>query len=136
MNQNLSVEIVTPQRVLIEAEADYVTIPGELGELGVLPGHIPLLTNLQSGVLVYKSGSSEKKLAIHKGYAEVCNDKITILAKTAELAEEIDLERAKSAQQKAEQDLDLAMKETDQLELVSELQQKISRSIARQNTVQ
>ncbi len=136
MNQNLSVEIVTPQRVLIEAEADYVTIPGELGELGILPGHIPLLTNLQSGVLVYKSGSEEKKLAIHKGYAEICNDKITILAKTAELAEEIDLERAKSAQQKAEQDLDQAIKETDQLELVNELQQKISRSVARQDAVQ
>ncbi len=136
MNQNLSVEIVTPQRVLIEAEADYVTIPGELGELGILPGHIPLLTNLQSGVLVYKSGSEEKKLAIHKGYAEICNDKITILAKTAELAEEIDLERAKSAQQKAEQNLDQAIKESDQLELVNELQQKISRSIARQEAVQ
>ncbi|MBU3914783.1 F0F1 ATP synthase subunit epsilon [bacterium] len=129
-------EIVTPQRVLIEAEADYVTIPGELGELGILPGHIPLLTILQSGVLTYKSGSNEKKLAIHKGYAEICNDKITILAKTAELAEEIDLERAKSTKLKAEQDLEQAIKEIDQLELVSELQQKIRRSIVRQDAAQ
>jgi F-type H+-transporting ATPase subunit epsilon len=61
MSQNLTLEVVTPSKVILETEAEYVTIPGELGELGILPSHIPLLTNLQSGVLSYKKSGVEKK---------------------------------------------------------------------------
>ncbi len=136
MDQNLNLEIVTPQRVLLETEADYVTIPGEIGELGILPGHIPLLTNLQSGVLSYKNGSEEKKIAVHYGYAEVCQDKITILAQTAETSDEINIEETKAAQKEAEDELAELMNQTDQLDRINELQREIAKSITRQNLAQ
>ncbi len=136
MSTNLTLEIVTPQRKLLETEADYVTLPGGMGELGIFPGHIPLVTNLQSGVLSYNSSNEVKKLAIHFGYAEVCKDKITILADSAELADEIDLESSKSGQQKAEAELAEAQKDTDKMALVQDLQQQIQMEETRQNTVQ
>ncbi len=113
-----------------------MTIPSELGELGILPGHIPLLTNLSSGVLSYKNSSEEKKVAVHFGYAEVCQDKITILASTAELAEEIDVEGAKTDQQKAESELAEVYKSTDKLDQALELQQQIQMAVTRQNAAQ
>ena len=135
MSTNLTLEIVTPQRKLLETEADYVTIPGGMGELGIFPGHIPLVTNLQSGVLSYKSNSESKKLAIHFGYAEICKDKITILANAAELAEEIDLEGSKSGQKNAEAELAEALKDSEKMSLAQELQEKIQMEVTRQNTV-
>ncbi|MBT3227332.1 MAG: F0F1 ATP synthase subunit epsilon [Deltaproteobacteria bacterium] len=131
----LNLEIVTPQRILLATEAEYVTIPGEIGELGILPGHIPLLTNLQSGILSYKSGGTEEMVAVHSGYAEICRDKITILAKIAELKDDIDLERSKTALQAAEKELEEALKDVDQLEKAGELQQKIKRALTRQQVV-
>ncbi len=136
MSQNLTLEVVTPSSILLETEAEYVTIPGEIGELGILPGHIPLLTNLQSGVLSYKNNSVEKKIAVHFGYAEVCQDKITILASEAELAEKINVENAKSDQEKAEAELAEVLKDSDKIAQAKELQQKIQIAIARQTAVQ
>ncbi len=127
----LTLEIVTPQSILLSTEAEYVTIPGEIGELGILPGHIPLLTNLQSGVLSYKTGGSEEKVAVHYGYAEVCKDKITVLAKTAELKDDIDLERSKIALETAEKKLEKALKDVDQVDVVERMQMKIQRAITR-----
>ncbi|MCG8338718.1 MAG: ATP synthase F1 subunit epsilon [Proteobacteria bacterium] len=117
----------------METEAEYVTIPGEMGELGILPSHIPLLTNLQSGVLSYKNSGVEKKIAVHFGYAEVCQDKITILANQAELAENIDLEGAKSDQEKAEAELAEVLKDSDKIDLANDLQQQIKIAVSRQN---
>ncbi len=134
MSNNLTLEIVTPQRTLLSEEVDYVTIPGELGELGILPGHVSLLTNLNSGVLSYKNSSKEKKIAVHFGYAEVCHDKITVLANIAELAEDIDPVAAKADQQKAESELMEALKDSDKLALAMDLQQQIQISVTRQNT--
>ena len=136
MSNNLTLEIVTPARKILDAEADYVTVPGEWGELGILPGHIPLVTNLQSGVLSYKNGSEEKKLAVHYGYAEVCKDRITILADSADLAEEIDLEAAKAEQQQAETELAEALKDSEKIGLAQELQKQIQIAVTRQNAVQ
>lgn len=131
----INLEIVTPERTLLSTEADYVTIPGEIGELGILPGHIPLLTNLQSGILSYTKGGSEQKIAVHYGYAEVCKDSITILAKTAELKEDIDLERSKASLQTAEKELVEALNDVEQLEKMTELQQQIKRAITRQQVL-
>lgn len=131
MAMTLNLEIVTPYRTLLSTEADYVTIPGEIGELGILPGHIPLLTNLQSGVLSYKKGSKVEQVAVHYGYAEICRDRITVLAKTAELKEEIDLERSNLALQSAQTKLKKALEDPDQIENVELLQMKIRRAITR-----
>ena len=80
MAQTLSLEVVTPQKVLLTTEADQVVIPGIVGELGVLPGHIPILTELKEGVLTYISGNKSEEVKIQSGYAEVIKDKITVLA--------------------------------------------------------
>lgn len=135
MSKNLTLEVVTPQRMMLETEADYVTIPGEIGEVGILPGHIPLLTNLNSGVLSYKSSNEEKKLAVHFGYAEVYGDKVTILADVAEFANEIDAEKVKSDVQKAESELVEALKDPEKLALSKELRREIQIAATRLNTV-
>ena len=131
MAQNLTLEIVTPEKTLLETEAEYVTIPGIIGELGILPGHIPLVTALQSGVLTYKNGSSEKKLAVHFGFAEINQDKISVLANAAELAEDIDIERSKTAQTQTEEQLKEIIFDVDSLEQVEVLQQKLSKTTTR-----
>lgn len=133
MSENLTLEIVTPERRLLEAKAEYVTIPGVWGELGILPGHIPLVTNLQTGVLSYKSSNGDKKVAVHFGYAEICKDKITVLANSAELAEEIDIASSEKDQQKAEAELAEVLKDSDKLALAQELQMQIQMAVTRQN---
>lgn len=135
MSQKLTLEVVTPKRVMLSTEAEYVTIPGQLGELGILPGHIPLVTNLETGVLSYKKDSVQKKIAVHFGYAEVCQDKITILANSAEMAEEIKPEAVKAELQKAEAELAEVQKDSDKLALANELQQRIRMANTRQNVV-
>jgi F-type H+-transporting ATPase subunit epsilon len=94
--------IVTPERALIDEKVDELQIPGAAGYLGVLPGHAPLFTDLKVGVLSYRKGSSWTALAIAWGFAEVLPDQVRVLAETAERAEEIDLERASRAKQRAE----------------------------------
>ncbi len=84
MAQTLSLEIVTPQKILLSVEADYVVIPGIIGELGVLPGHIPVLTELKEGVLSYKTSDGTQEVKVLSGYAEVLKDKITLLASVAD----------------------------------------------------
>lgn len=133
MSQNLTLEVVTPAKVLLETSADYVTIPGSLGELGVLPGHLPVLTSLKSGVLSYKSGGEEKKFAIHYGFAEVCKDKITVLATEAEAGSDIDLTQAQADQKSAEAELAKAVKESLDNEIIERLQKSVSISITRQD---
>ena len=132
---SLNLEIVTPNSILLSVEADYVTLPGEVGELGILPGHIPLLTNLQTGILSYSKGGSEEKVAVHYGYAEVCKDKITILAQAAELKDDIDLERSKKALETAQSKLKDAILDVDKLDHVELLEMKIKRALTRHHVL-
>jgi F-type H+-transporting ATPase subunit epsilon len=99
--------VVTPERQLLNEAAVEVEIPGKDGELGILPGHAPLMTELGIGALSYKtSGSSQPvTLAVIQGFAEVLPDRVTVLAETAERAEEIDVARAEAAKARAEQRL-------------------------------
>jgi F-type H+-transporting ATPase subunit epsilon len=101
----LTVEIITPSRILVQAQADEVNVPGELGYLGILPGHTALLTNLGQGELMYRRGEQRWYLSIFGGYMEVRNDHVTVLADIAERAEEIDRPRAEAARDRAEQRL-------------------------------
>jgi F-type H+-transporting ATPase subunit epsilon len=105
--ETLELIIVTPERQLAREKVVEVTIPGLEGELGILPGHAPLITELGIGELSYrKSASSEPvPLAVIQGFAEVLPDRVTILAETAERAAEIDLARAEAAKARAEQRL-------------------------------
>jgi F-type H+-transporting ATPase subunit epsilon len=99
--------IVTPERQLLREKAVEVQMPGENGYLGVLPGHAPLITELGIGELSYHdpSGKESAHLAIFRGFAEVLSDRVTVLAETAERAEEIDVQRAKDALARAEKRL-------------------------------
>ncbi|MBI2197127.1 MAG: F0F1 ATP synthase subunit epsilon [Candidatus Rokubacteria bacterium] len=101
----MRLEIATPTRQLVSAEADEVVAPGSEGYFGVLPGHAPFLTTLGSGEVSYRHGREEGHLAVIGGFAEVQDDRVMILAETAELPEEIDRERAEQARQRAEQRL-------------------------------
>ena len=101
----IQLEVVTPERLVSSEEVDEVTAPGALGEFGVLPGHTPFLTTLGVGELSYRIGTQWRYLAITWGYAEVMPNNVTILAQTAEMAEEIDIERAERAQRRAEERL-------------------------------
>jgi F-type H+-transporting ATPase subunit epsilon len=98
----LDVEIVTPNRVLLREQVDELNLPGELGYLGILPGHTAFLTTLGQGELMYRQGEQRHYLSVFWGYMEVNNDKVTILAEMAEPAAEIDRARAEAARARAE----------------------------------
>ena len=95
MADTLHLQIVTPDRLLVREDTEQVQIPGKNGELGILPGHAPLITELQIGEISYRVGTTMQHLAVAWGFAEVLPDKVTILAAAAERAEDIDVKRAK-----------------------------------------
>lgn len=99
--------IVTPERQMLRETVTEVTLPGADGQLGVLPGHAPLITELGIGELSYrtKGGSQSDPIAIISGFAEVLGERVTVLAETAERPDEIDVARAEKAKQRAEERL-------------------------------
>src|SRR5687768_5236439 len=103
---SIDLQIVTPDRMLVQEQVDEVEIPGVDGYFGVLPGHTPLLAALSVGELWYRKGQEKTYLAIAYGFAEVLPDRVTILAQLAERAEDIDVGRAESAHTRAVQRLD------------------------------
>jgi F-type H+-transporting ATPase subunit epsilon len=102
---HLTLEIVTPDRSLLREQVDEVVVPGAEGYLGILPGHTPLLATLQVGELWYRKGGEKFRLLIAFGFVEVLPDRVTVLAQTAEKAEEIDIPRAEAARIRAEERL-------------------------------
>lgn len=105
MAETLKLEMVTPYKRVLTEEVEEITAPGIVGELGVLPGHTPLLTTLTVGELIYKKGGKNYFVAVNWGYLEVDDDVVTILVDTAEKSDEIDLERAEKALGRAEEAL-------------------------------
>ena len=102
MADRLTLEITTPMRLVVSDTVDEVIAPGVEGYFGVLPGHAPFLTTLGVGVLTYRIGRDEFHLAMSGGFAEVRNDKVIILADSAERPDEIDRARADRARERAE----------------------------------
>ena len=105
MAETLRLLLVTPERTLLDEEVDEVRAPGTVGEFGVLPNHITFLSSLQAGRLEYTRGSQSTRLALSGGFAEVVDNVMTVLADSAELADEIDLEAARTALGEAEEQL-------------------------------
>ncbi len=101
----LQLEIVTPDKLLVNEPADEVQIPGKAGDMGILPGHAPLITELTIGEIAYKQGGKTEHLSVAWGFAEVLPDKVTILAQTAERCQDIDVKRATAAKARAEEAL-------------------------------
>ncbi len=98
---SILVDIVTPARQLLSTQVDMVTLPGIDGQLGILRGHVPLLTTLDIGEIVLHKGNETSFIAVSGGVVEVRPDKVTIMADTAERAEEIDIARAEAARESA-----------------------------------
>jgi len=100
--KKIQLRIVTPERSLVSEEVDELVVPGVDGYLGALPGHTPLLTSLKIGEIKYRSGHAWSYLAVSWGFVEILPERVTILADVAERAEEIDVERARAAKERAE----------------------------------
>ena len=98
----MRLELVTPERLLLSEDVDEVIAPGYEGEFGVLPEHTQYLSILNIGVLRYRKGDRLHKVALGGGFAEVTPERVVVMAETAERAEEIDLERARRARERAE----------------------------------
>ena len=105
MTDTFHLEIVTPEKKVVDLTAEEVQIPGKNGYLGIMPGHAPLITELAVGEISFHENATEQRLAVAWGFAEVLPDKVTILAETAERPSEIDVERARKAKERAEQRL-------------------------------
>ena len=101
----LFLEVVTPDKVVVSQEVNSVVAPGSLGEFGVLEGHVPFLTGIEVGTLRYTAGTETDYLAVTNGFAEVSDNKVSVLVDAAEKAEEIDLERAQKAMERARERL-------------------------------
>jgi F-type H+-transporting ATPase subunit epsilon len=105
MADKIQLEVVTPERRVLDEPVDMVTVPGLGGELGILPGHTPLISQLQTGVLTYVQSGKSFQLHVSGGFVEVRDDRVSVLAEVAERPEEIDAARAKVSREKWEKQL-------------------------------
>ena len=105
MARTFRLQIVTPERVIVDGPAISVTAPGVMGSFGILAGHAPMVTELEIGELRYRDeGGAEQVLAIHGGFLQTTGDRTTVLADAAERPEEISVERAQTALERARED--------------------------------
>ncbi len=102
------VEIITPERIFFTGEAEFIEFCTMSGEIGVYKNHIPMTTVLAPGMVTIHMGEEEKQALVHAGFAEILNDKVTLLAEIAEWPDEIDLDRAEEARDRAQQRLENA----------------------------
>ena len=114
MPEQIHLEVVTPERKIFEAEVDRVEVPGLDGELGILPGHTDLVSQLKpAGLLTYHVGSETGEMAISDGLVEISANRVTVLANKAARPEDIDLARALKTKEHAEQQLQRALADPD-----------------------
>ncbi len=101
----LHLEVVTPEKVMVSEDVEIVVAPGTLGEFGVLKGHVPFLSGILPGRLRYTSGGRTERFSVTTGFAEVSNDRVSVLVDAAEKAGDIDMERAQKAEERARERL-------------------------------
>lgn len=124
--KTLTVSVVTPDGPVLEDDYEMVICKAETGELGILPGHIPLVAPLTIGALRLKKGNNEDLVAVSGGFIEVRPDKISVLTPSAELSNEIDIERALEAKKRAEKRL-AEQKDIDKVRAETSLQRALNR---------
>jgi F-type H+-transporting ATPase subunit epsilon len=105
MAERIQLDVITPERRLVSESVDSVTVPGLGGELGILPGHTPLISQLQTGVLSYTQGQTTRRLLVSGGFVEVNAERVSVLADMAEMPDEIDASRARLEREQAERAL-------------------------------
>ena len=131
MASTIRLELVTPERLVLSEEVDEVVLPGYEGEFGVLPGHTQYLAILNIGMLWYRKGSAKTRIALGGGFAEVNHDRVVVMADTAERADEIDVERAQRARDRAEARLkELSLDDETYAKAYAELQRALVRMAA------
>ena len=132
MSDKLLLSLVTPEKeMVVDADVDQVNIPGFDGDIGILADHAPLFTILRPGRFSYQKGEEEIELVISQGYAEVTDNRVTVLAESAEFLHEVDHDRAETARAEAEKLLEKADLEG---EAFKEAQDKLFRALARLET--
>lgn len=124
---SFKVNIIEPDGVFYEGEVDMLEFNTTEGEIGVLPGHIPMTVILKPGILKIYEPENEKEAALHAGFAEILSDKITILAEIVEWPEEIDVQRAESARERAEERLRTQAPDIDVMRAEIALQKALTR---------
>ena len=125
--EGLRLDIVTPDKVVLQAEVDYVGACGVDGQFGLMPSHAAMLSALKIGDLYYRQGNTTGWVFVSGGFAQISENKVTVLAESAELASDIDLERAEQAKARAEQRLAEPKPDTD----VHRAELALTRAIAR-----
>ena len=129
MAENIRLEVVTPEKQVVNELAQIVMAPGSMGEFGVLAGHTPFMTSLNTGAIQYRDeNGKDQYVFVSGGFAEALPDKVTVLAESAEKMDDIDLDRARSAQQRAEQRL--ADRSTEDIDFIR-AQAALERSLVR-----
>ena len=132
MADKLFLSLVTPAKeMVIDPDVDQVNIPGSEGDLGILSDHAPLFTTMRPGRFSYQKGDEEIELVISNGYAEVTNNRVTVLAESAEFLHEVDHDRAEIARAAAEKLLEKGELEEKEFK---EAQDKLFRAVARLET--
>lgn len=131
----LQLEVVTPEKTVVSEEVEMVTCPGTEGEFGVLPHHVSLLSALKIGPLHYKKGTANVTVFVSGGFVDVNGNKCSVLAESAELAENIDIARAKAARERAEQRLANKNETIDDARAEAALQRAIMRLHIAEKTV-
>jgi len=124
---SIKFEVVTPEKMVLSSDIESLIVPGAQGYLGVLPGHAPLVTALDVGVVSYKQGGKAKKIAVSGGFMEVIDNKAVVLASTAELGEKIDVARAEAARERAQKRLAEHAGDLDVLRAEMALKRAVSR---------
>lgn len=124
---NLHLEVVTPEKVVVSQEVKIVVAPGSMGEFGILEGHIPFLSGLIPGELRYSTKTETQRFVVMAGFAEVSNNRVSVLVDAAENVKNIDLERARKARERAMQRLARAAEEVDFARAEAALKRAIAR---------
>ena len=128
MAEYLHLSLVTPEKQVVNEEVEQVNVPGSEGDLGILYDHAPIITNLRPGPLSYQKGEVTTQLIVSGGYLEVTDNRVIILAETAEFTHEVDRDRAEKAKTKAEA---ILLKTGISEEEFKEAQDDLFRAIAR-----
>lgn len=126
-DRKFTLRIIAPDRVFYEDEVEMVEFTTTEGEIGVLPGHIPMTVIVSPGILTIHEAEEEKTAALHAGFAEILPEQITVLAEIIEWPEEIDLNRAEASRQRAEERLHNYTTEIDMVRAEASLKRALAR---------
>ena len=124
---DFKLRIITPDRIFYEGDVEMVEFNTTEGEVGILPGHIPMAVILKPGVLTITEGEETKEAALHAGFAEILGDKVTIMAEIVEWPDEIDLERAEAARERAEERIKTVSPDVDKVRAEAALMRAVAR---------